>query len=88
MDLGWLWLVLGTVFTLYSFYAWKRYRDDQWRQLGHLGAVVVFLLISRLYIIDLFSERINEFLEIIVWILWVPVLIALVVIVMKGRRKQ
>jgi hypothetical protein len=87
MDLGWIWLVLGTFFTIYSFYAWKKDADSQWRQLGLLAVVIVFLLISRLFFINLLPAAVRTSLSIVVWISWIPVFIALVVIVMKGRKK-
>ena len=87
MDIGWIWLALGTFFTIYSFYAWKKYSDGQWLQFGILGTVVVILLVCRLALVNLFPENIKTLLGAFLWSSWLPVFIALVVIVVRGKRK-
>ncbi len=88
MDLGWLWLVLGTFFTLYSFYAWKENSDNQWKQLGLLGIAIVALLVARLFLIDLFPESARGLITLVVWLAWIPTAIALALIVLKGRKNR
>src|SRR6266404_1899500 len=88
MDLGWLWLILGSFFTLYSFYAWRKNADNQWKQLGILGIAIVLLLTARLVLINQFSENIRETLSVIVWAAWIPALIALVCLGIAAPPKK
>jgi hypothetical protein len=87
MDIGWIWLAVSSSFTIYAFYSWRKNADKQWEQLGILGAVVISLLLARLIFIDYLPQAIQSTVGTIVWIAWLPVLIALAVIFMKGRRK-
>ena len=88
MDVGWIWLALGMFFTTYSFYAWKKYSDGQWLQLGILGVAVVILLVCRLALVNLFPENIKALLGAFVRSSWLPVFIALVVIVVRVKKKK
>ena len=87
MDIGWIWLAVSVFFTGYAFYAWGRNDDSQWKQLGVLGAFVILLLLARLVFVDYLPETSQSIVDTIVWLAWLPVLVALGIIVMKGRKK-
>jgi hypothetical protein len=85
MDLAFL--VFGIFFSGYSFYAWKKYSDEEWFWLALLAVFVVFLLLSKLFLIGLLPVGMKAVLSVLVNLSWVLVLVGLSAIVFKHRRR-
>ncbi len=86
--MDWLLLTFNTFFTGYSFYAWNKYSDKESLWLGCLGVVVVFLLVVRMFFVDLLSENIRPILDTLRYGGWVFVLIALAYIQFGTKKNK
>ena len=83
--MDWFFLIYDIYFTGYSFYAWKKYSDQEFFWLAILGVFVVLLLAAKLFLISLLPENIKVILSVLVYCSWALVLAALVLIVKKRK---
>jgi hypothetical protein len=83
--MDWPFLTFSLFFTGYSLYAWKKYYDNDYFWLAILYVFVVLLLISKLFLINLFPESVKSVIRIVVYCSWALMLVALFLILKKRK---
>jgi hypothetical protein len=81
----WFLLIYNMFFTGYSFYAWKKYSDKESLWLGIIGIFVVFLLASKVFFLNSFSESVRGFLNEFVYYSWFLVFGSLIFTLLKPK---
>jgi hypothetical protein len=88
MNIDLLELILCAFFTAFSFYAWRSYSDDQSFWLASLGVAIISLLLVKLLLLHFLPENIKTVLDAIIWLSWLPLFIALIVIARGTKGNQ
>jgi hypothetical protein len=83
--MDWLFLVFSLFGTGYCLNAWKEYSNNESLWLALLYAFVVFLLVSKLFLINHFSGNIKTVISILVYCSWAVMLVALFFVLKKRK---
>jgi hypothetical protein len=84
--MDWISLAACLPLSVYYTFAWRKYSDKDYLWLSRIGFFVVFLLVTRLFFINLFPENIKTIVRILVLSSWIFLLYAFVQEILRKKK--